>query len=317
MTARQLAAGHGNVELFSGLDLVVAPGDVIGLVGANGAGKSTLLRMLAGLETARARHGVAEPAHRDRRLPAAGAGPRRPARPCATSWPGAPGSPPPSAPWTRPAAALERGERGADDAYAAALERWLGLGGADLDERAEAVAAELGLAVELDRPMTALSGGQAARAGLASLLLSRYDVLLLDEPTNDLDLAGLALLEDFVLARRAGTVLVSHDREFLDRTVDRVLELDLPQQQVHLYGGGYAGYLAEREAQRRHARAEYEEYAETKAGLEARARTQRAWMDKGVRNVRRKWRPSRTAASARSGPSPARSRRPRPGRPSG
>ena len=51
LTARQLAAGHGNVELFSGLDLVVAPGDVIGLVGPNGAGKSTLLRMLAGLET--------------------------------------------------------------------------------------------------------------------------------------------------------------------------------------------------------------------------------------------------------------------------
>src|SRR5512133_3933434 len=50
LTARGLAAGHGNVELFSGLDLVVAPGDVIGLVGANGAGKSTLLRMLAGLD---------------------------------------------------------------------------------------------------------------------------------------------------------------------------------------------------------------------------------------------------------------------------
>ena len=53
-------------------------------------------------------------------------------------------------------------------------------------------------AVDLDRPMTALSGGQAARAGLASLLLSRYDVFLLDEPTNDLDLDGLARLEDFV-----------------------------------------------------------------------------------------------------------------------
>jgi ATPase subunit of ABC transporter with duplicated ATPase domains len=112
-------------------------------------------------------------------------------------------------------------------------------------------------------------------------------VLLLDEPTNDLDLVGLAMLEDFVLARRAGTVLVSHDRRFLERTVDRVLELDLPQHKVNLYGGGYAGYLAERETQRRHARLEYEEYAETKAGLEARARAQRAWADKGVRNVRR------------------------------
>ena len=89
--------------------------------------------------------------------------------------------------------------------------------------------------------MTALSGGQAARAGLASLLLSRYDVFLLDEPTNDLDLDGLERLERFVQGLRAGTVVVSHDREFLTRTVTKVLELDLAQQQITLYGGGYDG----------------------------------------------------------------------------
>src|SRR6185312_4894295 len=83
------------------------------------------------------------------------------------------------------AAALADGVPGADDAYAIALERWLALGGADLDERAGAVARDVGLGVDLDTSMTALSGGQAARAGLAALLLSRYDVLLLDEPTND------------------------------------------------------------------------------------------------------------------------------------
>ena len=169
-----------------------------------------------------------------------------------------------------------------------ALERWLDLGGADLDERAGQVAAELGLAVDLDHPMTALSGGQAARAGMASLLLSRYDVYLLDEPTNDLDLDGLRRLEDFVAGLRAGTVLVSHDREFLTRTVTKVLELDLAQQQVNLYGGGYAAYLDERERARRHAREEYEEYAGKKDDLLERARTQRAWMEKGVRNARRK-----------------------------
>ncbi|MFD0787800.1 ATP-binding cassette domain-containing protein, partial [Micromonospora azadirachtae] len=177
---------------------------------------------------------------------------------------------------------------GADDAYAEALERWLTLGGADLDERAEQVAAELGLAVDLEQEMTGLSGGQAARAGLASLLLSRYDVFLLDEPTNDLDLAGLERLEEFVTGLRAGTVLVSHDREFLTRTVTRVLELDLPQQQVNHFGGGYAAYLEERDVARRHARADYEEYADNRAALEARARAQRAWMEKGVKNARRK-----------------------------
>jgi ATPase subunit of ABC transporter with duplicated ATPase domains len=286
LTARQLAAGHGNVELFAGLDLVVAPGDVIGLVGPNGAGKSTLLRMLAGLDLPE--RGTVSlspptatvgylPQERDR----SGGETVRAALARRTGVAAAQQA------LDAASVALERGERGAGDAYAVALERWLGLGAADLDERAEAVTAELRLTVDLDRPVAALSGGQAARAGLASLLLSRYDVLLLDEPTNDLDLAGLAMLESFVLARRAGTVLVSHDRRFLERTVDRVLELDLPQHRVNQYGGGYAGYLAERETQRRHARLEYEEYAETKAGLEARARAQRAWADKGVRNVRR------------------------------
>jgi ATPase subunit of ABC transporter with duplicated ATPase domains len=177
---------------------------------------------------------------------------------------------------------------GSDDAYAESLDRWLALGAADLDDRAEEAAASLGLGVSLDHEMYALSGGQAARAGLASLLLSRYDVFLLDEPTNDLDLDGLERLEKFVGGLRAGTVLVSHDREFLARTVNRVVELDLAQQQVNVFGGGYASYLEERATARRHAREEFEEYAGTRAGLEARARMQRGWMDKGLRNAVRK-----------------------------
>lgn len=142
--------------------------------------------------------------------------------------------------------------------------------------------------MSLDLPMTALSGGQAARAGLASLLLSRYDVFLLDEPTNDLDLEGLERLERFVKGLRAGTVVISHDREFLTRTVTKVLELDLAQQQINLYGGGYDAYLEERERARTHAREDFDEYAGKKAALEGRAQMQRNWMDKGVRNARRK-----------------------------
>jgi ATPase subunit of ABC transporter with duplicated ATPase domains len=148
--------------------------------------------------------------------------------------------------------------------------------------------AEVARGVALDALTTGLSGGQAARVGLASLLLSRYDVLLLDEPTNDLDLTGLDQLERFVAGSRAGIVVVSHDREFLARTVTRVVELDLAQQLVRVHDGGYEAYLVEREVARRHAREEYEEYAETKAGLEARARMQRNWMAKGVRNAVRK-----------------------------
>ncbi|MET8998268.1 ABC-F family ATP-binding cassette domain-containing protein [Amycolatopsis sp. NPDC004169] len=287
LVAKDLAAGHGDRILFSGLDLVVAPGDVVGLVGVNGAGKSTLLRTLAGL---------AKPDSGEVRLnpPAATVGhlPQEPERREGESVRAflarRTGVAAAQADLDSATEALTAGDDGADDRYATALDRWLALGGADLDERAAEVAADLGLAVDLDQPMTSLSGGQAARAGLASLLLSRYDVFLLDEPTNDLDLDGLARLERFVSGLRAATVLVSHDREFLARTVDRVVELDLAQQQVNVYGGGYEAYLEEREVARRHAREEYEEYADTKASLEARGRMQRAWMEKGVKNARRK-----------------------------
>src|SRR5439155_4917784 len=253
----------------------------------NGAGKSTLLRMLAGLQAPE--HGtvqVSPPTATVGHLPQEPE--RRPGETVRAFLARRTGVAAAQHDLDAAAEALSGGHDGADDAYPAALERWLALGGADLGERAEEVAAELGLTVDLDHPMTALSGGQAARAGMASLLLSRYDVFLLDEPTNDLDLGGLDRLERFVTELRAGTVLVSHDREFLARTVTSVLELDLAQQQVNLYGGGYESYLDERELARRHAREAFEDYASTKESLEARARMQRNWMDKGVRNARRK-----------------------------
>ncbi|NGO78248.1 ABC-F family ATP-binding cassette domain-containing protein [Streptomyces sp. YC504] len=287
LVARKLTAAHGERTLFADLDLVVAPGDVIGLVGVNGAGKSTLLRMLAGLDA---------PETGELRLSPLGAAvghlPQEPERREGESvrdfLARRTGVAAAQAELDAATQGLVDGTPGADDAYADALDRWLNLGGADLDERAQEVADDLGLAVGLDLPMTALSGGQAARAGLASLLLSRYDVFLLDEPTNDLDLDGLERLEKFVQGLRAGTVVISHDREFLTRTVTKVLELDLAQQQINLYGGGYESYLEERERARDHAREEYDEYAGKRSALESRAAMQRGWMDKGVKNARRK-----------------------------
>ncbi|MEU8484095.1 ABC-F family ATP-binding cassette domain-containing protein [Streptomyces sp. NPDC048641] len=287
LVAKNLAAGHGDRSLFSGLDLVVAPGDVIGLVGANGAGKSTLLKLLAGLDT---------PEQGELRLSPPGATvghlpqepERRPGETVREFLARRTGVDAAQRAMDEATQALVDGAPGADDAYSVSLERWLDLGGADLDERAEEITGSLGLGVGLDQEMTSLSGGQAARAGLASLLLSRYDVFLLDEPTNDLDLDGLERLESFVRGLRAGTVVVSHDREFLTRTVTKVLELDLAQQEINLYGGGYEAYLEEREVARRHARDEFDEYADKKAALEGRAQMQRGWMDKGVKNARRK-----------------------------
>ncbi|WP_040731728.1 ABC-F family ATP-binding cassette domain-containing protein [Nocardia tenerifensis] len=298
--ARGLSAGHGERTLFDELDLTLAPGDVIGLVGANGAGKSTLLRMLADRRTPTGSITLSPP---DATVGYLAQEPERISGETVLEFLGRRTGV--TEAQRAMDAAAERIADGGEDEYSPALERWLALGGADLDQRAAEVAADLGLLTTLpsglDTPMTGLSGGQAARAGLASVLLSRFDILLLDEPTNDLDLDGLARLEQFVTGVRVPLVVISHDREFLARTVNRVIELDLAQQQVGIYDGGYEAYLTEREIARQHARAAYEEFADTKAGLEARAQMQRNWLEHGVRNARRKARDPKKVDSDKAG----------------
>ncbi len=296
LVAKDVAGGFAHRTLFEGVDVTVAPGDVLGVIGANGAGKSTLLRILAGdLEPL---SGVVSVAPADafigwlpqehERIPGETVTAyiaRRAGCTAATR-----------AMDAAAAALADPDQSGAEgdpaDAYGAALDHWLATGAADLEERLPAVLAELGLdsvALQPDSTvMTALSGGQAARVGLAALLVSRFDIVLLDEPTNDLDLDGLDRLERFVGDLRGGVVLVSHDREFLARSVTRVLELDLAQNATTVFGGGYASYLEEREVNRRHKREQYEEFAEKKADLVNRARIQREWSSQGVRNAIRK-----------------------------
>src|SRR5918994_5588555 len=287
LVAKDLSGGHGHRVLFEGLDLTVAPGDVIGVVGANGAGKSTLLSLLGG--GVQPMSGSVECAPRDAFvgwLPQEHE--RVPGETVAHYLARRTGAAEATAAMEAAAGALGSGEPGADDAYAVVFDRWLASGAADLEDRIAPVLADLGVAVGSDALMTALSGGQAARVALAALLLSRFDVVLLDEPTNDLDLDGLARLEAFVQGLRGGVVLVSHDREFLARCVTRIVELDLAQGEVTVYDGGYDAFLEERAVTRRHAREAYEQYAETRADLVQRARTQREWSSQGVRNAMRK-----------------------------
>jgi ATPase subunit of ABC transporter with duplicated ATPase domains len=213
LIARDLHKAHGAAAILAGVSVTVAPGDVLGVVGPNGAGKSTLLRLLAALD---------RPDRGSVHLTAGTAGylPQEPDR--------APGErlqeylarrtgvAEADARVHAAADAMAREVPGAADLYADAFEAWLGLGGADLEQRAETVLRDLGLDLALlDLETVALSGGQAARASLAAILLSRFDVLLLDEPTNDLDFDGLARLERFVAERPGGAVIVSHDRAFL------------------------------------------------------------------------------------------------------
>jgi ATPase subunit of ABC transporter with duplicated ATPase domains len=296
LVAQNLAGGYGHRILFEDLDLTVAPGDVVGVVGANGAGKSTLLRLLAGADVPAAGTVSLAPAdafvgwlpQEHERIDGETIAQyiaRRTGCSAATremdAMAAALGDPTLAPPGVDPA-----------DAYSEALDRWLASGAADLDDRLPVVLADLGLDIAggltAETPMTALSGGQAARVGLAALLLSRFDIVLLDEPTNDLDLDGLDRLESFVHGLRGGAVLVSHDREFLARSVTKVLELDLAQGSNRLYGGGYDAYIEERATVRRHLREKYDEFAEKKADLVGRARTQREWSSQGVRNAMKK-----------------------------
>src|SRR5205823_5564502 len=148
------------------------------------------------------------------------------------------------------------------DAYTEALDRFLALGGDDLEARSGAVLDDVGLPADrLDVEIGALSGGQAARAALAAILLARFDVFLLDEPTNNLDFAGLDRLERFLSSIPGGVVVVSHDRAFLDRTVTRIVEIQEETHKAVEFAGGWSDFVAARELARTQQRAAFERYS--------------------------------------------------------
>ena len=287
LVTRQLTVTRGPRIVLDAVDLTLGPGHRVGLVGPNGVGKSTLLQALAGRVVPDSGSVASIPssatvgllpqeadrstdetvrAFLERRTGVARA----------------------QIEFDAAAAALATEEAGADDRYALALERWMGLGAPDFESRVGLVAAELGIDdAVLDQPTAALSGGQAARCSLASLLLSRFDVFLLDEPTNDLDLDGLARLERWVLGLEAPVMLVSHDRRFLERTITDVVEIDHHSHRATWYAGGWSAFLAERELARIHARQRYEEFDAKRSNLQARAQREREWATQGQAKVRR------------------------------
>ncbi|GGO70417.1 ABC-F family ATP-binding cassette domain-containing protein [Nocardioides deserti] len=206
-----------------GLDLLVPPGRS-GLVGANGSGKSTLLKVVAGLLRPTAGHVVVvgEVGHLPQDL---------------TTDPGRPvddllGL----ADLRRALRAIEAGS--VDQAhYDVVGDDW------DAEDRAVAELARLGLPPDvLDRRLGELSGGEVTRLGLARVLLGRPDVLLLDEPTNNLDAEARAALHDLVAGWSRTLLVVSHDRDLLER-VDRIGELR--DGAVRWYGGGWTSYAAQ------------------------------------------------------------------------
>ena len=133
-----------------------------------------------------------------------------------------------------------------------------------------------------------LSGGEAARARLATILRSRDDVVLLDEPTNDLDFDGLAQLERFVHDVPGAAVIVSHDRDFLERTVTRIVELDEWKHGASEFAGGWSDYESARDEALRRQYAAYGRYDEEKARLHEQLRRMQEWERRGYGQGRKK-----------------------------
>ncbi|MGA2210796.1 MAG: ATP-binding cassette domain-containing protein, partial [Acidimicrobiales bacterium] len=282
LAAHRVSKARGLAPILVGIDLVVGPQTRMGVLGPNGVGKTTLLRILAGLDAADSGTVTLTP-------PGATIGylaqepeahPEETLRQFLTRRTGVSAA---EAALETAADELATAAAGADDRYAAALERYLALGGPDVEARMATVLADLALPERLlEVPTAGLSGGQRSRSALAALLLSRFDLLLLDEPTNDLDFDGLERLESFLEQRGGGLVVVSHDRAFLERIVTTVVEIDEGSHRSAEFGGGWAAYLEAKETARRHALEAYEGYLDERERLKAREREQRQWAVQGV-----------------------------------
>jgi ATPase subunit of ABC transporter with duplicated ATPase domains len=248
---------YGAHVILDQVTLTIGPKARIGLVGPNGVGKTTLLRIVAGLESPDTGFMTRAPERltvgyleQERRV--------EPGVSVQTALARRAGIADAERELEESALALAEGLPVADR-YSVALDRVVALGAESFEARAAATCAELGLGVDLDREVAGLSGGEAARVALAAILLSRFDVLLLDEPTNDLDFAGLERLERFLGSYRGALVVVSHDREFLDRTVDRIASIEPDTRHLREWAGGWSDYEAARDTERAAALAELEQ----------------------------------------------------------
>jgi len=235
----------GNQTLYDGVDVSIVKGERIGLLGKNGAGKSTLFKVLMGTE-----HLDGGEIRRDRKVSVGYLA--QEIHPLKT------GSVFENmldhlGPWTAAdkklkavMAGLEVGDPKALDEYDDALEAFLTAGGYEMESRAKAILLGLGFSVaSLEAPVATLSGGWAMRLALGGLLAFQHDLLLLDEPTNHLDLLSVKWFEDFLRSYPGAILITCHDRDFLDRVINKTFELEMGK--LHAYTGNYSAYLPQKD----------------------------------------------------------------------
>jgi ATP-binding cassette subfamily F protein 3 len=261
----------GKQDIFTDCELFIGPTDRIGMVGENGTGKTTLLKILLGMEepssgkvmkpkdlrigylpqevvelsgTSVLEH-VIDVAQELKRIEGEMRGISR---------------------------ELERTESGKALLGLAKrqghlLERFNHLGGYQLESRAKKILSGLGFdETGFNLPIESLSGGWIMRASLARILLSAPDLILLDEPTNHLDLESLLWLEDYLKGVPSALLIISHDRVFLNRVVDRIVEIDGCK--LISYAGSYDFYRAEKAKREEIQRAAYRKQGERIAQIQ-------------------------------------------------
>src|SRR5947209_14379732 len=254
---RNLSKSYGAITVLDDISFVINPNDRVGVVGSNGVGKTTLLSILVGQESPDSGSYSFAPSTEVGYLPQttpefsgnhlstlqdlilASLGnlrqleERMSALEIAMS----------ATPGNQLAPLIEE--------YDLVSTRFQDRGGYEIDHRIDAILDGLRISyLARDREMQTLSGGEKARVGLAALLLRSPDLLLLDEPTNHLDVASLEWLEAY-LARYRGTVmLVSHDRQFLNRAVNAIFEIDEHSHHLKRYEGNYDAYAQAKAAER-------------------------------------------------------------------